>query len=119
MLQQVEIQLIKLTLISKLEMVQRKSIHWVCCNLINDVSVTKLRHSLGMKTLENRCSVGQLKMFHDIIDNTKQVRKDILPVHQSVALTLYLNHCLVLLNHIYFFFLPTSSKTMQQFTKRH
>ena len=35
-----------------------------------------------MKTLETRRSVAQLKIFHDLIDNIKQVRKDILPVRQ-------------------------------------
>ena len=63
-------------------MVQRKSMNWICCNWKNDVSVTKLRHSLGIKTLEARRSVAQPNMFHNLIDNTKQVRKDILPVHQ-------------------------------------
>ena len=56
--------------ISKLEMVQQKSIHWICCYWKKDVSVTKLRHSLGMKTLETRLLVAQLKMFHSLIDNT-------------------------------------------------
>ena len=70
------------TLISKLEMVQRKSIRWICCNWKNVVIVTKLRHSLGMKALETRRSVAQLKIFHDLIDNRKQVCEDILPVRQ-------------------------------------
>ena len=70
------------TLISKLEMVQRKSICWIWYNWKNDVSITKLGHSLGMKTLDTRVSVAQLKMFHNLIDNTKQVRKDIPPVYQ-------------------------------------
>ena len=35
-----------------------------------------------MKTLEIRLSVAQLKMFHDLIDNTKEVHKDTLPFHQ-------------------------------------
>ena len=63
-------------------MVQRKLIHWIFCNWKNDVSVSKLRHSLGMKTLNTRRSVAQLKTFHDLIDNTNQVCKDILPVCQ-------------------------------------
>ena len=63
-------------------MVQRKSICWIFCNWKNDVSVTKLRHSVGMKTLNTRRSVAQLKMFHDLIDNTNQVCKGILPVCQ-------------------------------------
>ena len=73
------------TLISKLEMVQQKLIHRICCNLKKDVSVTKFRHLLGMKTLETRRSVAQLKMFHNLIHNTKQVHKDILPACQPCS----------------------------------
>ena len=35
-----------------------------------------------MKTLDTKRSVAQLKMFHNFIDNTKQVCKDIPPVCQ-------------------------------------
>ena len=51
----------QVTLISRLEMVQNKSIRWICSNWRKDVSVTKLRSSLQMKTFETRRSIAQLK----------------------------------------------------------
>ena len=75
----------QVTLISRLEMVQNKSIRWICSNWRKDVSVTKLRSSLQMKTLETRRSIAQLKMFHDLIYSSKCVQKDILPKrHKSL-----------------------------------
>ena len=70
------------TLISRLEMVQRKSIRWIFSDWKRDVSVTNLRQSLGMKTLETRRTIAQLKTFHELIHFTKHVEKEILPKRQ-------------------------------------
>ena len=70
------------TLIEKLEMVQRKSIRWICSKWQRDVSVTNLRQSLNMKTLEHRRKTSQIKMFHELIHGTKQISKDTIPKRQ-------------------------------------
>ena len=73
------------TLISRLEMVQRKSIRWICSDWRRVTSVTSLRESLGMKTLETRRTIAQLKMFYDLIHFNKHVQKDILPKRQRCS----------------------------------
>ena len=109
------------TLILKLEMVQQKSICWICCNCKKYVSVTKLRQPLGMKTLETRHSVAQLNMFHELIDSKSRFGKTTFLL-ASNSLILNLHHCLASLNHIlhlYFHkykdYRPAYQKTLQIF----
>ena len=85
----------------------------------NDVSAIWLRNSLGMKPLETRCSVAQLKIFHNVTDNTKQVCKDILHNHQHCTDIKFKRLSGIIKSYTYFVFFPTSSKTMEQSTKRH
>ena len=71
-----------------------------------------------MKNLETRRLVAQREMFYNLIDNTKQVRYDILPVCQRCIDIKFKPLFGVIKSYVYFAFFPTSSKTMEHSTKR-
>ena len=70
------------TLTQKIEMVQRKSIRWICRNWKSDVSPDDMRKSLKLETLETRRSKSKLEMLFDIISGNKFVDNSIHPVRQ-------------------------------------
>lgn len=74
-----------LSLINKIEMVQRKSVRWICNDWRYETSPTSLRRSLHLDTLEGRRSRTKLKMLFDIMSNSKQVKPDIRPTRQRCS----------------------------------
>jgi len=77
------------SLIHKIEMVQRKSLRWICNDWRWDTSPTTLRKSLQLETLECRRSKAKLKMFFYIMNNTKHVKPDIRPTRQRCRTVKY------------------------------
>eukprot|EP00111_Clytia_hemisphaerica_P008772 TCONS_00025656-protein len=51
------------SLTQKIEMIQRKSIRWICREWSSEVSPNDLRKSLKLETLETRRSKSKLKML--------------------------------------------------------
>ncbi len=52
--------------INQVERIQRKVMRYVTNNYERDASLTEMRERLGWPTLQQRCCVGRLTMFHKI-----------------------------------------------------
>eukprot|EP00111_Clytia_hemisphaerica_P011920 TCONS_00035029-protein len=70
------------TLTSKVEAVQRKSLHWIYNKWDRKSSPISLLRDAQLDTLEKRCKMIRLKFFHDVLHNLKHVDKSILPNRQ-------------------------------------
>ena len=89
------------TYINKIEMVQRRAVHWVNSNYSTYASVSSMLDSLGWRSLEDRRGDARLILFYKIVYNLV-----------AVSLPQYINHPVRMTRHkhpLHFVQIPATS----------
>ena len=86
------------TYINKIEMIQRRAVHWVNSDYSKYASVSRMLDSLGWRSLEDRRADARLILFYKIVYNLV-----------VVLLPQYINHPVRMTKHMHPLFRPDTS----------